>query len=161
MTVFSLICYRPDCDDYCRGCYMGGSGSEFELVTSTDRGDIVRTWERKLYADYEARNDRAIAGWEVTLLIDGREPHGYYENDPNDVVEPLRSEQDNDLVEAIQAEASAALSAHIARDEEKVRLVAEEVSRKAEVKRQEALVEKDRLDRDQYLRLKEKYGDLT
>lgn len=42
MTIYTVIAYRPDYDDYCKGCYMGGSPSEQEIEAFDDQDAAAR-----------------------------------------------------------------------------------------------------------------------
>lgn len=69
---YTLICYRPNADDYCMGCHMGSSDSTHEIYYSKDREFIAAMWATCLVEDQFKDQDEAE--WEITLLIDGIEP---------------------------------------------------------------------------------------
>lgn len=67
--VYTLIVYRPNAVDTCRGCVMGQSDSDFSLQTFYDEAALVQAWAQILCES--AGRDREYASDEVTLLVDG------------------------------------------------------------------------------------------
>lgn len=69
MMIYTLIHYRPNGADYCRGCLMGTSDSEIEIVNFADIEEAAKSIAEKRMID--ETSDREYAGWETTILIDG------------------------------------------------------------------------------------------
>lgn len=65
------VCYRPNHDDFCRDCYMGGSDSDLEVIITEDIEEIKNVWSKKLFEDHFS--DQYYASWEITFLINGKE----------------------------------------------------------------------------------------
>lgn len=66
--VLTLLAYRADGADYCRGCLMGSSSSSFGAITTQDKALLARRWAELLR---EAPSGREYASTEFGLLING------------------------------------------------------------------------------------------
>ena len=97
MTNYTIIAYRPNGVDTCRGCVMGTTGSELETGFFKDVLEAAT-----FAAGFENRPEEAdlsYSAWEVTLLIDGLDENGWWEDkdwreevqDPFDDFRSLRS----------------------------------------------------------------------
>jgi hypothetical protein len=69
MTNYTIIAYRPDYVDTCRGCVMGRTGSEMETGFFTDLATAAA--HAAGFETREGEADPAYASWEITLLVDG------------------------------------------------------------------------------------------
>lgn len=69
MTNYTIIAYRPDHVDTCRGCVMGRTGSELEtgfFDNLLDAATFAVGFENRA-----EESDSSYASWETTLLVDG------------------------------------------------------------------------------------------
>lgn len=92
--MYTLIAYRPNQTDYCRGCHMGSSDSDFsiEYFEATREGmanmlDLIKDFHK---ADFDVRSNREYANYELTILCNGVELTEY---DPQDasILEKINS----------------------------------------------------------------------
>ena len=67
--IYTLICYRANGQDTCRGCEMGRSDSDFEAITSDNINNILALWLEKEEAN--ERKEREYCSWEINFLING------------------------------------------------------------------------------------------
>lgn len=75
----TIIQYRANGSDYCRGCFMGSSESDHEIHVAENIYDAANYIAQKLYKDHHS--DREYCGWESTILIDGIPTNEYYGDD--------------------------------------------------------------------------------
>lgn len=68
---FLLTAYRSDGADYCRGCIMGSSSSDYETITSRDENEIADKWAALLH--FNETKGREYASYEFTLYLNGRQ----------------------------------------------------------------------------------------
>jgi hypothetical protein len=98
MTSYTIIAYRPDHVDTCRGCVMGRTGSDHEISFYSE---LQQAAEKA--ADYDTRDeerDAAYAAWQVTLLVDGLDESEWWadrdwreeETDPFETFNALKNE---------------------------------------------------------------------
>ena len=77
--MYLLLCYRPDYDDYCRGCHMGSSTSEFDYFRYEQLEDAAK---KAAALDVENKHKEiTFDNWEVTLLVRGDDPTEDESND--------------------------------------------------------------------------------
>jgi len=74
----TIIAYRPNHADYCRGCRMGSSDSELEvsyIEYKTDTEDLITEMAEILSEYYyeDMSRDLDYAPYEITILHDGKE----------------------------------------------------------------------------------------
>lgn len=73
--IITLIAYRPDHDDYCRGCYMGGSSSDLRItaynVVNPNRGNLYDIAEEIANISMLNKDDRDYADYNWYILIEG------------------------------------------------------------------------------------------
>jgi hypothetical protein len=149
MTTFTIIAYRPDHVDTCRGCVMDRTGSDFEI---SFHGSIEDAAAKA--AEYESRdrNNLAYGSWEITLLVDGEDESKWWET------RDWREEE----VEHFES-FGAVVAAAIKTEEEKLKAEkkrAEEAAREASRRRAElAVLEKETKEREQLRILLEKYPE--
>jgi hypothetical protein len=145
--ILTVIGYKPNSSDYCRGCLMASYGSDFKFgVYPDDREGAVQFAAQMLSYDTDMGED----GYNVILLIDGKAVYGdglmdYCEHDPSEV-----SDEEDLFIRAFTHEANQRAG--------KIR-EARKVAREAEKKREE---EEDRAasaaaERATYERLKQKF----
>jgi len=66
---YTLIAYRPNGDDYCRGCLMDSSDSAFELTGDDSLEVIANTIAQYIF--HNSIREREFCEWEMTFLING------------------------------------------------------------------------------------------
>lgn len=78
--IYTLIAYRPNGIDSCRGCIMGRSDSDFNVFyySAEDRQKLVGDYAQYLVFDHESIEEREICNWELTVLIDGMAQESFY-----------------------------------------------------------------------------------
>lgn len=79
---YTVIAYRPDGDDYCMGCLMGRSSSDFELLCTEDGSEVIKLISNLLVRNHFA--ELAVSSYIITLLKNGIEQ---YESDSQYFVE--------------------------------------------------------------------------
>lgn len=75
--IITIIAYRPDGTDTCRGCEMGRSSSDFDLVSSDDIEELTNFLFLIKKSDYDDREFREIQTYEVTFLVGGKESRNW------------------------------------------------------------------------------------
>jgi hypothetical protein len=73
MTQYTLVAYRENGNDYCRGCHMGSSDSDFGMEFTEDLTHLQNMYAEYLKMDVDAEDDRAVQLWELTILVDGKD----------------------------------------------------------------------------------------
>ena len=73
MTTYTIVGYKDNKVDYCRGCYMGSVHSNFDLTVFSNIDEAAQH-----YAEMEMEDpyqwDRNICHyWELTVLMNGKE----------------------------------------------------------------------------------------
>lgn len=150
MTVYTLVAYRPNGVDTCRGCVMGQSDSDFAMGTFKSADEAAQFWAQKRWDDLG--RGREACHWEVTVLINGVSRDDLWQIDDNlyDELEPLfddlhqRNEQAFKALQDKDAE------------EKRVQAQKEEQARRAQQAR--AAQEKRTRDLAELARLQELYG---
>lgn len=156
--VYTLVGYREDGVDMCRGCVMDRSGSDFFLQVCFTAEDVAAEWARRLVAEESA--GREYCSFEYTLLLNGRDRN----NDPdawedeaarNPETGEGYAEEARDVVDARVAVLVAEMKAAKLAAEEQAKKVkeAQEIGR-----RQRARLEQEAAERAEYLRLQAKFG---
>lgn len=73
MHMYTLIAYKEDSTDYCRGCEMDRYGSAHEMYYGSDREVIADRYAQLLDKNNNLKHGES--GYEITLFIDGIPPH--------------------------------------------------------------------------------------
>jgi hypothetical protein len=150
MTNYTIIAYRPNYTDMCRGCVVGRSSSEHEISFFETLEDAA-----KKGAEYEIWNeekDTEYDDWEITLLIDGIDSDTWWldrswpceETDPFETFCDLKRDMVTAEIER--------------RRVEKERLKELEEAKKRR-KATEAAIAKERAEREKLRELLEKYPE--
>lgn len=71
----TILAYRPDGQDTCRGCLMGSSSSDFQILTTYDHREFIEFWLDKLKNQWEMKGDRAYCNWEIHVIDPEGEHH--------------------------------------------------------------------------------------
>jgi len=148
MNIYTLIAYRPNGVDTCRGCEMGKSGSEMFSMTTEDRDRVIEKLADFAFKDRYA--DRATCTWEILLYINGHLFHGY--NDVDDVCSPDNFDELSDECRSILAEKEVVEKRRIKEHEARLKL-----EKQAKEENQKKLKE-DR-EYEEFMRLKEKFKE--
>jgi len=150
MTNYTIIAYRPDYVDTCRGCVMGRTGSEMET------GFFTTLLDAAVYAvgieNREGESDPAYAAWEITLLVDGLgESEWWHDRD--------WAETEHDPFEEFRSLREAALKAEAERRKLEQKRREEAVAAERRRKSEAAAAAREVAERSQLRALMEKYPD--
>lgn len=154
---YTLVGYREDGVDTCRGCVMERSSSDFFLKVCFTAEDVAAEWARRLFD--EESNGREYCSFEYTLLLDGRDDN----NDPDSwKVDALCNPETG---EGWAEEARAGVKARVAElfaQLKAEKLAAEERAKQAKEvqeigRRERARIDKEAAERAEYLRLQAKF----
>jgi len=69
----TIVQYRSNGSDYCMGCLMDSSDSDFEISHTTDLDEAARIIGQRAFED--KTSDREYASWDITILQNGLEEH--------------------------------------------------------------------------------------
>lgn len=161
--LYTLIAYKENSVDTCRGCVTDAYDSAFEAWTGSEPEELANRWAA--LRDRNSQRERGEAEFVILLLIDGVPAprcYGYIENfDKGDEARETvyaRQEALSEQFEYLEQLTNAKLNAL---DQERIR-VAQEAARKAaeakeaaERKRAEA---KEAAERAEFARLSAKFG---
>jgi hypothetical protein len=134
--MFTVIAYKPDSEDYCRGCLMSSYPSDMEFICSDNKDEVV-----EFLAEYKKHNaflDSGEDGYEFTYLYNGSVATETEEND-----DPFTE------IHRLSYERSLVL---ISEKREAIRVSKEEALRKFEEDKRAFEIKK-------YEELKQKYGE--
>lgn len=67
--MYTFIAYKPDSDDYCRGCHMCSYASDFISEQRLDREELVREWANVMVKNENTRVSEK--GYEVQVYENG------------------------------------------------------------------------------------------
>lgn len=159
--LYTLVAYKSNSSDYCRGCLMASYGSDFELWTGTELETLADRWASLL--DRNRKMERGEDGFEVTLLINGvPAPYSYVEEfDKNqDARDALWAQQE--ALEPFFADAKAQAEAKLKSIDDAREAAARVAQQKAEQAAAEATrkaaLAKDAAERAEFERLSAKFG---
>lgn len=144
MAYYTLIAYKPDASDYCRGCHMASYSSNFEMAHGARLADLSAFWKRIQHTDL--KSERGDSAHELTLLINGipRDELGFKDPAMEALVEESR---------AWERQLEAEVRAEFAAEKE------HEAAEKAAAEQRAALARETR-EREEYLRLRARFeGD--
>lgn len=148
MTTYTVVAYRPDGVDTCRGCVMDRSSSDFELRCFQDLTEAARWQADKLM---DSPSGREYCSWEFTLLVDGMDDNGWWEVYGDSDREEPPFDQYRRLVDEAWAARKKA-------KEEQARLAQEAAEREAALKRERDAQAKEARERAELARLQARYG---
>ncbi len=139
----TIIHYRPNGSDYCRGCHMGSSDSDFSIYTAESEDDAAASIANRLEED--SKSDREYCHWENHILLNGLEEYdeGY----------------DHNLQQSIIRKAEGMFNDKVKRDEEIARQLK---AKEKEAKLAEKVKAKKKAEEDRYakfLKMKEEYNE--
>jgi hypothetical protein len=77
--IITILAYKSDSDDYCRGCVMARYSSDFQWKSSMDRGEIEEFLAGLMFANKHL--DHGEAGYEITFLFNGEECNDEWDSD--------------------------------------------------------------------------------
>lgn len=152
MTVYSLIAYKSNSVDTCRGCVMDRFDSDFELQTTTEESELVARWAQLLKRNRD--RTRGEGGFDITLLINGADADLESElaGDDWDAWEIL-----NDLRNRLETEANAAYQALVAAEQAAQAAAAQRAALQAEAAREARRLQAEADERATFTRLKAKF----
>lgn len=146
---YSLIVYKPNSSDYCRGCHMASYSSDFGSYFCQTREQVT-----ELAAEFKKRNEFLLineAGYDFLILKDGR----VFLDDDNRVADygnfPDDTKEENELKDMMRDDIHKL--SRILINQEKERLQ-NEVNHKNKLE----LEKKKKEEKALYNQLKTKYG---
>lgn len=147
---YTIVSYRPNGDDYCRGCHMASSSSDFDLQETEDLEQAARWVADKLMADRRDAARREVCEWEVHVLCDGRRLLDIASAD---------EEGRESITDRITGRAQQIVAERIEDEKRKEAEKAAKLGEEAEKKKVAARVAKLAHERAEYERLKQQFGD--
>ena len=148
MKIITVIAYKENAVDTCRGCVMSTHDSAFDMLSSANPETIV-----EFVADLRARDLDEYASFDFTYLVNGRNIHsdsGYYPDVISEELEPEIVEEYEDVIQRIKQEVDARTTVLA-----KARKEAKEKEALAQTNR--AKVSQENAERRQFEALKAKY----
>jgi len=91
--IFTLIAYRPNGIDTCRGCLMGQSDSDLEINSYTDIESIAKAIFK--YKEIDKKSDREYCDYDLTILINGHDRYSCADDDEGNRIYELFDEIHN------------------------------------------------------------------
>jgi len=76
MTTYTVLAYRPEGTDSCRGNVYARSDSAFEYKIYYNLLSTIDYWASKLFES--KTSDRQYSEWELVLLFDGLDAENWY-----------------------------------------------------------------------------------
>ena len=150
MTIYTVIAYRENGLDTCRGCAMGRSDSAFDYISTTDIKEAAAFCSDKNLAS--KNSGREYCSWELTCLIDGMDDNLWWDHNQDHTGDTPFGQLSN----AIAEDATTAL---LIRQEEQKRIEAEQERRRSAAEAERAQLWKEKQERIEFERLSEKYGN--
>lgn len=154
--IYTLVAYRENGVDTCRGCVMGRSDSAFELTVFTDADKLARHWARHMA---DAPHGLEYCSYEYTLLLNGHDRDNDPDWDDEAYLDPATGQSWYELErervqQLVEAETSAIQQAQRL---EQQRLAAEAEAKRQVQARREAEATEAR-ERAELARLQAKFG---
>jgi hypothetical protein len=69
--IITILAYKSESEDYCRGCVMARYSSDFKWKSSMDRGEIEEFLADIMFANKHL--DTGESGYDITFLFNGEE----------------------------------------------------------------------------------------
>ena len=151
MSNYTLILYRPNHTDYCRGCRMGSTNSEHKIVVCNSRQDAIDKYAQELFNN-QMRDSINYASTRITLLVDGIPHHS------NVVYDNVMDIDDTDSLIMIET-ATVKFRELVKEDNDNKKRIEEENKIRQHEGEINAKKEQELVERTQYERLKKKYGE--
>lgn len=154
MTVYSVIAYRENGYDSCRGCVMERWDSDFQTCITIDF-DEAATFIAQIRDKSLINPDRA-GSYDFQVLIDGRDRDqclGYTDAEYDDGL----CAADEKFVRDLNAEVDRLLATFKAERKRVADEAAAEKAKQAELARQQAKLVKEQKEREEYERLRAKF----
>lgn len=79
-VLYFLIAYKPNSDDYCRGCHMASYSSNFESHANLTQPKLVEELAKLLFYNYYTQTGES--GYSYQILRDGVLVHDSIEDKP-------------------------------------------------------------------------------
>ena len=152
MPVYSLIAYKHNNVDTCRGCVMDRFDSDFELRTTVNETELIEAWATLLKRNRD--RERGDASYELTLLVDGADA---------DLESELTGDDwdawnaKNDLRIRFESAAQAAYEKRVETEQAAQALAAQRATQQAEAAREAARLQAEMEERATFERLKVKF----
>lgn len=146
-TIYTLISYMPDGVEYCRGCEVSRSSSGFDISVSDNINDIIEEWGKILYMN---QDPSLLEKWEVTFLINGHK---------DDFWLPQTSPRTIELRREVEGKATAVCQSLLDDDRRVKEAKTQYAAEQARLEHQRFALQSEEKERQEYLRLRTKYGD--
>jgi hypothetical protein len=152
--IFTLIAYRPNGIDTCRGCLMGQSDSDLEINSYTDIESIAKAIFK--YKEIDKKSEREYCDYDLTILINGHDRYSCTDDDERERIDNIFDEIYNyeEIVKQKEKERLDEEAKQLAIRKENERL--ESIRLKAEKTERERLA-KIESDRQLYEELKKRF----
>lgn len=153
----TLIAYRPNGIDTCRGCLMGTSDSDLNISEHRTIESIANQIQD--FSEIDEKSDREYCSYDITILLDGREQWSYLETDTEEYSD-FRSEVFESIHEQIKLVKELRKLNKI--EQERLLAIKKEEERVESEKRKAEQAEKDRIaklesDKKLYEELKKRF----
>ena len=146
--VYTLIAYRENGTDSCRGCIIAQSDSAHKTIITENIDKIALEFANLNFQD--KYSEREVCGWEVTILMNGMCIMGYVDDDLYE--DCLDLDRVKEITKIIKQKSAEYLAGMIAEHEEETRKKIEAMI----LQEQEKKLKKEL---EEYNRLKSKFGD--
>lgn len=151
MTTYTVVAYRPDSVDTCRGCVLDRSDSAFELKVCHSVEEAAQFFANKCWEN-ETR-EREFAPWDLTVLVDGLDSEGWWSKN----AESALPEPDFDEVEHLSIRF---LETRRAAEAQRKKQIAEQAALQAARDRQTRQQKREAVEQAEFERLSAKFGAL-
>ena len=74
-----LVAYRCNGEDYCRGCIMGRSDSNFEIHENIDEEECIRLIADYFFKNFLSEDYIEVCGYEIYLILGEKVVWFYYD----------------------------------------------------------------------------------
>jgi len=88
--IFTLIAYRPNGIDTCRGCLMGQSDSDLEINSYTNIESIAKAIFK--YKEIDKKSEREYCDYDLTILINGHDRYSCKDDDEQERIDNIFDE---------------------------------------------------------------------
>ena len=153
MSIYTIVAYRPDGVDTCRGCVMARSSSDFECRAFSSMEEAAQFWATKRLES--STSAREYCSWEITALIDGLDCDSWWTLKGQDC------DDDEPPFEELQRMADQAFNALVAARAEAARQEQLRAEAQAAAEREAAQLKKTAAEKAQLKALLAQYGPPT
>jgi hypothetical protein len=102
--IYTFIAYKPDSDDFCRGCHMASYSSDFCLEIGLDREGLINMWANFLFKNKVLQCNED--GYDFVVLSSNEKLYdmGCHIDDTGDIesIESLAKEKAEEIMKEFQ-----------------------------------------------------------